>query len=345
MTPNNRQNKFWRAMRKRVSRRRQLTSLCAIAAGLAMLVCLHATAVRAADKPLAQKTVTYKQIGDTKIEADVYHFEDSQVRPVVVHIHGGALMMGSRRGLPYNLREACQQAGFAVVSIDYRLAPEVKVPDIIEDVRDAFRWVRGAGAQQFHFDSNKVAVTGGSAGGYLTMMTGCAIEPRPVALVAYFGYGDIDGPWLTNPSQHYRTTAALVNEQDARKVVGDEVLTGSSREGKDRRLFYLYCRQNGLWPHAVTGWDTMRDREKFTPYCPVRNLSADYPPILMIHGTADTDVPVDTSIAMDRALAERKLPHELILIPNAEHGLGGGEPKLVAEAHARAAAFLKKYLE
>src|SRR6478752_4230949 len=74
MTPNNRQNKFWRAMRKRVSRRRQLTSLCAIAAGLAMLVCLHATAVRAADKPLAQKTVTYKQIGDTKIEADVYHF-------------------------------------------------------------------------------------------------------------------------------------------------------------------------------------------------------------------------------------------------------------------------------
>src|SRR5689334_13341781 len=79
----------------------------------------------AADNPFTQTTVTYKQVGDTKIEADVYHFDDDQVRPVVVHIHGGALMMGSRRGLPYNLREACEKAGVAVVSIDYRLAPEV----------------------------------------------------------------------------------------------------------------------------------------------------------------------------------------------------------------------------
>src|SRR5690242_18847826 len=95
----------------------------------------------AAEQPFVQTTVTYKQLGDTKIEADVYHFAGDQVRPVVVHIHGGALMMGSRRGLPYNLREACEQAGVAVVSIDYRLAPEVFVPAIIEDVRDAFRWV------------------------------------------------------------------------------------------------------------------------------------------------------------------------------------------------------------
>lgn len=319
--------------------------LAAFSVAMTLLVGFGSSASRAADKPFVQTTVTYKVAGKTKIEADVYHFDDHETRPVVVHIHGGALMMGSRRGLPYNLRDVCQQAGFAIVSIDYRLAPEVKVPAIIDDIRDAFRWVRGDGAQQFHFDPRKVAVTGGSAGGYLTMMTGCAVEPRPVALVAYFGYGDIDGPWLTTPSQHYRTTVSPISEEDARRVIDSEVLTQSAPGGKDRKQFYLYCRQNGLWPREVTGWDPVTERDKFRPYCPVRNLPADYPPILMIHGTADTDVPVDTSIAMAHALAERKLPHELILIPNGEHGLGGGDPKLVAEAHARAAAFLRKHLQ
>ena len=243
--------------------------------GVALVAC-PSPAARAADKPLTMTTVTYKEVGDTKIEADVYHFDDAPAgdispRPVVVHIHGGALIMGSRRGLPYNLRDACQQAGLAIVSIDYRLAPEVMVPEIIEDVRDAFRWVRGAGAKRFHFDPAKVAVTGGSAGGYLTMMTGCAVEPRPVALVAYFGYGDIDGPWLTTPSQHYRTTAPLISEAEARGGVGGQVLTGSvpggaGPGGKDRKQFYLWCRQNGLWPCEVTGWDPVRDRDKFTPF-------------------------------------------------------------------------------
>lgn len=315
-----------------------------IAAALLALGCLGVS-VAAAEKPFTQTTVVYKEVAGVKIEADVYHFDDDQPRPVVVHIHGGALMLGSRRGLPYNLRAACQQAGVAVVSIDYRLAPEVKLPEIIDDVRDAFAWVRGAGARQFHFNPAKVAVAGASAGGYLTMMTGCIIEPRPVALVAYFGYGDVDGPWLVNPSEHYRTTAPLVSEAEARQVVGDGVLTDGAPGGKDRELFYLYCRQNGLWPREVTGWDPARERDKFTPYCPVRRLPADYPPILMIHGTADTDVPAEESIAMAAALSERKLPHELILIPNAEHGLGGGDPKLVAEARDRALAFLLRHLE
>ena len=63
----------------------------------------------------------------------------------------------------------------------------------------------------------------------------------------------------------------------------------------------------------------------------------------MIHGTADTDVPAETSKAMAEALAERKLPHELILIPGGEHGLGGGDKKLAADAHQRAIEFLREH--
>ena len=64
----------------------------------------------------------------------------------------------------------------------------------------------------------KIGYMRGAVVGLLTMMTGCVVEPRPSALVAYFGYGDIDGPWLTNPSQHYRSTVPLV-------IIGDAVHT------------------------------------------------------------------------------------------------------------------------
>jgi hypothetical protein len=54
-----------------------------IALGLVALVHLESTTAYAADKPYVRTTVTYKQLGHVKIEADVYHFADDQVRPVV----------------------------------------------------------------------------------------------------------------------------------------------------------------------------------------------------------------------------------------------------------------------
>jgi dipeptidyl aminopeptidase/acylaminoacyl peptidase len=86
----------------------------------------------------------------------------------------------------------------------------------------------------------------------------------------------------------------------------------------------------------VTGWDPTRDRDKFTPYCPLRNLPADYPPILMIHGTADTDVPFEQSEMMAEQLRLHGVEHRLIAIPGGEHGLVGGEPARIDEAYAAA---------
>src|SRR5262249_9158659 len=142
----------------------------------------------------AKKTFTYKVAGDTKVQADVYRADDARVRPVVVWLHGGALIMGSRSGVPRDLLDLCRAEGVALVSFDYRLAPEVKLPAIADDVEDAFRWLRAEGPK-LNLDATRVVVTGGSAGGYLTLLTGVRVRPRPVALVAYWGYGDVDGDW------------------------------------------------------------------------------------------------------------------------------------------------------
>src|SRR5262249_29593064 len=81
------------------------------------------------------------------LQADVHRPPGDQVRPVVVFIHGGALMMGGRSLTPKPgaLLEALLSAGYVVVSIDYRLAPQVKLPAVLDDVRDACAWVRQRG--------------------------------------------------------------------------------------------------------------------------------------------------------------------------------------------------------
>src|SRR5438552_1580209 len=246
-------------------------------------------AAAAADPAFVKTTYTYKTADKVEVQADVHRADDRVVRPVVVWLHGGALIMGSRTQVPRNLLDLCRSEGFALVSFDYRLAPEVKLPSIIEDVEDAFRWLRKVGPELLHIDPNRVVVAGGSAGGYLTLMTGFRVKPRPRALVAYWGYGDVDGDWYTKPSDHYRKQP-LVDKDEATKAVAGKVLTGttSGPEQKARGRFYLYLRQNGLWTKEVTGFDPAKDRKKLDPYCPVRNITPDYPPTLLIHGTEDT---------------------------------------------------------
>jgi acetyl esterase/lipase len=264
---------------------------------------------------------------------------------VVVWIHGGALIMGNRGGVPKQLLDLGRAEGYVLVSLDYRLAPEVKLPAIAEDVEDAFRWLREQGPKLFHANPDKLVVTGGSAGGYLTLLAGTRVKPRPKALVAYWGYGDVDGDWYTKPSEHYRKQP-LVSREEAYKAVGGDVLTGTDgASGKARGRFYLYLRQNGLWTKEVTGFDPQTERRKLDPYCPVRNVTADYPPTLLIHGTEDTDVPYELSAAMAKELDRRKVDHELVTVRGAGHGLAGGDKKLVNEANERALAFIRKHLE
>lgn len=296
------------------------------------------------EKPaFARKTLTYKRVGDLKLQAEVLRAEDTKVRPVLVYIHGGALIMGNRNAIPRRLQEMCAAEGFALVSIDYRLAPEVKLPDIITDLEDALRWVREEGPKLIHIDPEHIVVTGESAGGYLTLMTGFRLKQRPRALLAYWGYGDVDGPWYTKPSEHYRKQK-LVEKEDACNQVGGKVVTGTEPDLKARGRFYLYLRQNGLWTREVTGFDPETERAKLDPYCPVRNVTSGYPPTMLVHGTEDTDVPYELSAAVAKELARNKVVHELVTVPGAGHGLSGGDKKLVEAAHAKALAFLRGQL-
>ena len=171
-----------------------------------------------------RETYEYKVVDGCRIKLDVHRAPRDEVRPVVVWIHGGALIMGHRGGIDRALLGALTKAGYVVVSIDYRLAPETKLPAIVEDVQDACRWVRERGPKLFRIAPERLAVMGGSAGGYLTLMTGFRVEPRPKALVSFWGYGDIAGAWYSRPDPFYRSQP-LVSEKEARGAVGRAVIS------------------------------------------------------------------------------------------------------------------------
>jgi acetyl esterase/lipase len=291
------------------------------------------------------KTYTFKQVGDLAIKADVHTAGDRPQRPVVVSIHGGALIMGHREAVDQRLRDAFIQHGYAFVSLDYRLAPETQLPEIIHDIEDAFTWIREKGPELFHADPKRIAVLGGSAGGYLTLTTGYRVQPRPVALVAFWGYGDLVGAWYSEPSPHPRHhQSKLTREEAFQQVSGPPISDARERKG-DGGAFYQFCRQQGMWPKAVSGWDPKAEAKKFAPYEPVRNVTPEYPPTLLIHGDKDTDVPYEESVMMAAELKKNRVEHRLITIPNGEHGLAGGDKKLIDDAYRDAIEFIKARLD
>lgn len=291
------------------------------------------------------KTYTYKRVGKLEIHADVHRVDDGAVRPIVVWIHGGALIMGHRAGIDGRVRKMMLEAGYALVSIDYRLAPETKLPAIIEDVEDAFAWIRKNGQELFNGDTRKLAVMGSSAGGYLTLVTGFRVTPPPTVLVSFWGYGDLVGDWYSRPSPHARHHRIKPSAEEARRQVSGPPIADSRERKGNGGAFYQYCRQQGLWPKEVTGWDPHRETSKIVPYMPVRNVTKDYPPTLLIHGTKDTDVPFEQSTMMTEQFSKNGVEHKLITIPDAEHGLAGGDPELIDAAYHAALSFVNQRMQ
>lgn len=291
---------------------------------------------------IRRSTYTYKTVGELEIKADVYRPDDDELRPVVMWIHGGALIMGGRQIRSDALKKLLLEAGYVIVSIDYRLAPETKLPQIIEDVQDAYSWIRRTGAQLFKGKSANMVVVGGSAGGYLTLTSGFRLEPRPAALISLFGYGELVGEWYSRPYEPYRKE--LISKADAYAVLENTPIA-NGRTGKNRGQFYMYCRQNGLWPLLVGGFDPDSNPEAFEPYSALYNVDKDYPPTFLIHGDKDLDVPYEQSVMMSQELAKNDVDHSFITIKNGGHGsrFGNANPKDVDRAFRDSVAFINRF--
>lgn len=288
---------------------------------------------------LERKTFVCATTSGHSLEVDVIGARATELRPCVVWIHGGGLIFGSRTMSPRPfLAEALLDLGFVIVSVDHRLAPEVKLAEIFEDIAELWRWVHDSGPSLFGVDPRNVCAAGASAGAYLSLLSGYRLSPKPKAIASLWGFGDITAPWEADPSEHYRK-APLVSRLDALAALSLTPIPTAS--GEDRSLFYLYCRQQGLWLQEVTGHVLPKGMGWLHQYCPLHHIDECFPATVLVHGQNDTDVPSTESDSLAARLRSNGVHHEYHSLAGVGHGFSGATIELVQATERAVAGFLR----
>jgi acetyl esterase/lipase len=124
---------------------------------------------------LTKKTYVFKRASDIDIKLDVHvpsSTGSSKKLPIFYWIHGGGNVQGRRQAVPPHMKAAASRLGFAIVSPDYRLAPQARLPAILEDLADSFRFTieqlpgRLEKEEKILLDAENVIVSGSSVGGF-----------------------------------------------------------------------------------------------------------------------------------------------------------------------------------
>ena len=133
------------------------------------------------DEITLEENITYGKAGDTELKLDLARPAGNGPFPAIVFIHGGGWSGGNRQAYRAQIQEAAKR-GYVAATISYRLMKydEVKketttadpiFPAQIHDAKAAIRWVR-ANAKKYSVDPDRIGVTGGSAGGHLSLLVG-----------------------------------------------------------------------------------------------------------------------------------------------------------------------------
>lgn len=229
-------------------------------------------------------------VGAPDITLLIYTPQGTGPFPCLYHVHGGGYVGGAAAPLEFMHRPLAEELGCVIVSVDYRLAPETRFPDNVEDCYAGLSWVT-ANAAALRIDPTRTGVTGESAGGGLAAALALLARDR--------GEIDLAFQLLTYPMLDDRTGVS----SDPHPHVGE----------------FIWTPHNNRY-----GWRALLGREPggedVSPYAaPARAQDLmGLPPTFIMTGALDLFLEEDLEYA--RRLMRAGVPTELHVYPGAFHG-------------------------
>ena len=247
---------------------------------------------------VAMRDLEYARVDGKSMRLDIYGPRASKKPlPLVVWIHGGAWQNGDKRSC---LARRLADQGYVVASINYRLSHEAIFPAQIYDCKAAIRWLR-ANAGKYHIDPNRIGVWGASAGGHLAALLGTSGDVE-----------DLEGS--LGPQKVSSRVQAVCDYYGPTDLIQmDAHAPRYSRLRHDAP----YSPESRL-----IGGPIQQNKEKVARANPIRYVSKDDPPFLIVHGDRDPIVPIHQSKLLKDALAKQGVDVSFSTISGAGHGFG-----------------------
>jgi acetyl esterase/lipase len=256
-----------------------------------LLLALAPLAAPAAEAPVGHKDLGYANVAGTTLGLDLYLPAGVKHAPLVVYLHGGAWNAGNKSQYPAFLVER----GFAVASLDFRSTDVAPFPANIHDIKAAIRYLR-AKATDYGYRADRIAIGGASSGGHLAALVGVTN-----------GESALEGDEGEHRDQSSAVQAIIswFGGSDLTTILSQSTPFGLSvREPALRRLL-------GAAPDAVP--------ELAKQASPVFHVDAKDPPLFLLHGDQDRQMPINQLHELDAAYSRAGLKAEALILDGVGH--------------------------
>ncbi len=272
---------------------------------------------------LLERDIAYIPDGDEAQRLDLYLPETpaESPLPLVVHIHGGGWMGGSKFPCPF---ASLVNQGYAVASVEYRFSQKAVFPAQIQDCQAAIRWLRANG-QHYNLDIDHVGVVGGSAGGHLSALVGASGGKKVFPVIG------------GNEEQSDRVQCVC----DIFGPTNFTTVMQQAADDKNVRNIFTFNSPDDPYSRLI-GLSLEADRGKTDAVSPIHYVSKETPPMLILHGTHDALVPYAQSAELAGALEANGVPVWLQTLTGSGHG---GPAFEKPEISALIQKFFDKYLK
>jgi len=255
---------------------------------LSLLCCVAGTA--AAQQARSFKDVAYATVNGKPIALDLYLPANVQTPPLVIYLHGGAWKNGDRSQYPAFL----VARGFAVASLDFRSTNVAPFPANVHDIKAGIRFLR-AKAATYGYRTDRIALIGASSGAHLANEVGVT-----------GGNADLEGKlgdYLTQSSR----VQAIVSYFGASNLT--TILAQSTPYG-------VSVREPALVQLLGARPDKAPELARLAS--PVFHVDRGDPPLLLLHGDQDAQMPINQSHELDGAYRKLGLDVDFMVL----HGVG-----------------------